>query len=69
MASHLGEESAAPNHKNTGCRLHNAVSVGSGVGVSLAMTACCRKGGVAEECPKETGHFSYEAGRATRSVY
>ena len=45
MASHLGEESAAPNHKNTGCRLHNAVSMGSGVGVSLAMTACCRKGG------------------------
>ena len=48
MASHLGEESAAPNHKNTGFRLHNAVSVGSGVGVSLAMTACCRQGGVAE---------------------
>ena len=67
MASHLGEESAAPNHKNTGCRLHNAVSVGSGVGPSLAMTACCREGGVAERVSGGFGPFQLRS-RAGNAV-
>ena len=48
MASHLGEESAAPNHKNTGCRLHNAVSVGSGVGVARHDSMLSGRGGGGE---------------------